>query len=185
MNHVMLDVETMGVRTNASIMAIGACYFDPSTGQIGDTFHEQVSIATNGVLDASTVIWWMGQSDEARSKFRCNGTCKDINTVLREFSMFLLPCAQVQVWGNGAAFDNVIIRSAYEYIGCPAPWKHWNDRDVRTVVELGEQMGFDPKRSMPFEGVKHDALADAIHQARYVSAIWQRLFMPSPQRGVL
>ncbi|MGK9396509.1 3'-5' exoribonuclease domain-containing protein [Klebsiella variicola] len=26
-----------------------------------------------------------------------------------------------------------------------------------------------------FEGSRHNALADAIHQARYVSAIWQRI----------
>lgn len=51
----------------------------------------------------------------------------------------------------------------------------YNERDVRTIVDLGQSIGFDPKRDMPFDGIKHDALADAIHQARYVSAIWQLL----------
>ena len=55
------------------------------------------------------------------------------------------------------------------------PWQWWNDRDVRTVVELGKAIAFDPKRDMPFEGTRHNALADAIHQAKYVSAIWQKL----------
>lgn len=36
--------------------------------------------------------------------------------------------------------------------------------------------GFDPKTDMPFEGTVHNALDDAVHQVKYVSAIWQRLF---------
>ncbi|MCW6595330.1 3'-5' exoribonuclease, partial [Yersinia ruckeri] len=28
---------------------------------------------------------------------------------------------------------------------------------------------------MPFDGERHNALADALHQARYVSAIYQKL----------
>lgn len=57
----------------------------------------------------------------------------------------------------------------------PTPWIWWNDRDVRTMVALGKVIGFDPKNDMPFDGERHNALADAIHQAQYVSAIWQRL----------
>jgi len=178
MKHIMLDIETMGVSGNAAIMAIGACYFDPSTGEIGNMFHEQVDISSNGQIDASTVLWWMKQSDEARSKFYNNGKAGHINAVLAEFADFVKPGCQV--WGNGISFDNVIIRNAFDHHGChdSAPWKFWNDRDVRTMVELGQAIGLDPKRDFPFEGVKHDALADAIHQAKYVSAIWQALTGP-------
>lgn len=50
-----------------------------------------------------------------------------------------------------------------------------NDHDVRTIVTLGRSIGFDPKMDMPFDGERHNALADARHQAKYVSAIWQKL----------
>lgn len=173
MKDIMLDIETMGCSTNASIMSIGACYFNPRTGEIGDTFHEQVSIATNGVIDASTVIWWMSQSDEARAKFKDNENAPHITSVLASLSGFIRPNSKV--WGNGVAFDNVIIRSAYENWQLPVPWKFWNDRDVRTIVDLGESIGINPKKDMPFDGVKHDALADAIHQAKYVSMIIKKL----------
>ncbi|WP_414668948.1 3'-5' exoribonuclease domain-containing protein, partial [Escherichia coli] len=43
------------------------------------------------------------------------------------------------------------------------------------IVELGKAIGFDPKRDMPFKGTRHNALDDAIHQAKYVSAIWKKL----------
>jgi len=53
---------------------------------------------------------------------------------------------------------------------------HYNDRDVRTIVDLGRALlGFDPKKDMPFTGERHNALDDAIHQAKYVSAIYQAL----------
>ncbi|MGL4895726.1 MAG: 3'-5' exonuclease, partial [Shewanella sp.] len=155
------------------IMSIGACYFDPATGEIGDTFHEQVDISSNGHIDAPTVLWWMKQSDEARAKFANNDKAEPIKRVLAMFTLFVKPDSQV--WGNGIAFDNVIIRNAYSVA---PPWKYWNDRDVRTIVELGKVVGIDPKRDVPFNGVKHDALADAIHQAKYVSVIWQALTGP-------
>lgn len=178
MNHIMLDIETMGTSSNATIMSIGACYFNPSTGEIGDTFHEQVDISSNGQIDASTVIWWMKQDDDARSKFKNNDKAGHIKNVLGLFCQFVKP--NCQVWGNGIAFDNVIIRNAFDRSkqSHATPWKFWNDRDVRTMVEIGKVIGIDPKRDFPFEGVKHDALADAIHQAKYVSAIWQALTGP-------
>nr|WP_240152663.1 3'-5' exoribonuclease [Erwinia amylovora] len=43
------------------------------------------------------------------------------------------------------------------------------------MVLLGKQLGFDSKRDMPFAGERHNALADAIHQAKYVSVIHQLL----------
>ncbi|MNE76311.1 hypothetical protein D3C80_1725410 [compost metagenome] len=83
------------------------------------------------------------------------------------------------MWGNGAGFDCTIMASAYDALrkeGFTGTWNGFQDRDVRTVVDMGRDLlGFNPKKEMPFEGVAHTALADAKHQARYVSAIYQRL----------
>ncbi len=176
MKDIMLDIETMGTSTSAAIMSIGACYFDRSTGEIGETFHKQIDISTNGVIDASTVIWWMKQDDDARSKFYENGKAGDIKDVLFDFTTFVK--RNSRIWGNGIAFDNVIIRNAYDKLKSQSPWAFWDDRDVRTMVDLGQCIGIDPKRDFPFEGVKHDALADAIHQAKYVSNIFQAIVGP-------
>tara|TARA_R110002049_G_scaffold101556_9_gene246481 strand:+ start:349 stop:885 length:537 start_codon:yes stop_codon:yes gene_type:complete len=176
MKDLMLDIETMGTSTSAAIMSIGACYFDRLTGDIGETFHEQINISTNGKIDASTVIWWMQQDDDARSKFYKNGKASDVRDVLFDFSTFVK--RGTKVWGNGIAFDNVIIRNAYDTLQATAPWAFCDDRDVRTMVDLGQCIGIDPKRDFPFEGVKHDALADSIHQAKYVSAIYQAIIGP-------
>lgn len=65
----------------------------------------------------------------------------------------------------------------------PPCWFYSNDLDVRTMVSLGRAIGFDPKRDMPFDGERHNALADAIHQAKYVSAIYQRLVQTGGQNA--
>ncbi|AAW86525.1 exodeoxyribonuclease VIII [Aliivibrio fischeri ES114] len=182
MKDLMLDLETMGNGSEAAIMSIGACYFDIKTGEIGNTFHKQINlesaVESGLVIDASTVLWWMKQSEEARSKFYDNDDAFGIHHVLAEFASFVEP--HVKVWGNGATFDNVILKNAYKQcLNMDAPWAFYNDMDVRTMVRLGREVGFDPKKDMPFEGVKHDALADAIHQAKYVSAIYQKLITTS------
>ncbi|HHL5718033.1 TPA: 3'-5' exoribonuclease [Escherichia coli] len=76
----------------------------------------------------------------------------------------------VHVWGNGANFDNTILRRSYERQGIPCPWRYYNDRDVRTIVELGKAIDFDARTAIPFEGERHNALDDARYQAKYVSA---------------
>ncbi|HAH3124201.1 TPA: hypothetical protein GFY41_25200 [Escherichia coli] len=81
----------------------------------------------------------------------------------------------VQVWGNGATFDNTILRRSYERQGITCPWHYCNDRDVRTIVEQGKTIDFDAKTAIPFEGVRHNALDDALHQAKYVTATIQKM----------
>ncbi|MGF3534945.1 exonuclease [Klebsiella quasipneumoniae] len=181
--HVMVDLETMGKKHNAPIVAIGAVVFDPATGSIGESFYKVVclesSVNWGAVIDPSTVIWWLMQSSEARSEI-VNDDAIPLLDALLQFREFVSDnvaggSKKAQVWGNGASFDNSILRSSYDCIAEDYPWEYWNDRDVRTMVELGQAISFDPKTTIPFEGSRHNALADAIHQARYVSAIWQRI----------
>ena len=181
--HVMVDLETMGKKHNAPIVAIGAVVFDPATGSIGESFYKVVclesSVNWGAVIDPSTVIWWLKQSSEARSAI-VNDDAIPLLDALLQFREFLSDnvaggSKKAQVWGNGASFDNSILRSSYDCIAEDYPWEYWNDRDVRTMVELGQAISFAPKTAIPFEGSRHNTLADAIHQARYVSAIWQRI----------
>ena len=181
MKHVMLDLETMGKESNAAIVAIGACFFEPSTGEIGSSIHLPISlessVAAGLSMDASTVLWWMKQNDDARFVLG-HEECLSLFEATAYFCEWIgqfdnLP--QLEVWGNGCNFDNVILRNAMVQQGLEPPWKFWQDRDVRTVVSLGEMVGVNPKDTLVFEGTKHNALADAMHQARYVSVIFAAL----------
>ena len=158
-NNVMLDLETMGTGPNAAIIAVGAVRFDK---EVTDRFYEVVDLRTSidmGLeMDPDTVMWWMQQSDAAREQFKREG--KHLSEVLCLFRKWI--DADAIVWGNGAAFDNVILANAYRKQNTPAPWKFWNDRCYRTVKSL------NPDVKMQRKGVYHCAVDDAESQALHL-----------------
>ncbi|EGH1318359.1 exonuclease [Escherichia coli] len=180
-DHLMIDLETMGKNPDAPIISIGAIFFDPQTGDMGPEFSKTIDLeTTGGVIDRDTIKWWLKQSREAQSALLTDEIpLDDALLQLREFIDENSGEFFVQVWGNGANFDNVILRRSYERQGIPCPWRYCNDRDVRTIVELGKAIDFDAITDIPFEGERHNALDDARYQAKYVSAIWQKL-IPNP-----
>ncbi|WP_412176102.1 3'-5' exoribonuclease domain-containing protein [Escherichia coli] len=175
--HLMIDIETMGKNPNAAIISIGAIFFDPQTGDMGPEFSKTIDLDTaGGVIDRDVIKWWLKQSREAQSAILTDEIpLDDALLQLREFIDENSGEFFVQVWGNGANFDNTILRRSYERQGIPCPWRYYNDRDVRTIVELGKAIDFDARTAIPFEGERHNALDDARYQAKYVSAIWQKL----------
>ncbi|EGE3523527.1 exonuclease, partial [Escherichia coli] len=179
-DHLMIDLESMGKNPDAPIISIGAIFFDPQTGDMGPEFSKTIDLETaGGVIDRDTIKWWLKQSREAQSAIMTDEIpLDDALLQLREFIDENSGEFFVQVWGNGATFDNVILRRSYERQGIPCPWRYTNDRDVRTMVALGLVMDFDARTTIPFEGERHNALNDARYQAKYVSAIWQKL-LPS------
>ncbi|WP_052755101.1 MULTISPECIES: exonuclease [Citrobacter freundii complex] len=181
--HLMVDMETMGNGPDAPIVSIGAVFFEPSTGNTGAEFYRVVSLESSMSFgmkpDASTIQWWLKQSSEARSAILVDEAMGLLET-LELLADFIAENAAngshtVQLWGNGCSFDNVILRRAYALTDTPFTVPFWNDRDVRTMVELGKSVGINPRYDIPFEGDMHNALSDARHQVKYVSAIWQRL----------
>ncbi|HBC3173290.1 TPA: 3'-5' exoribonuclease [Escherichia coli O146] len=177
-HHLMIDLETMGKNPDAPIASIGAVFFDPQTGEQGPEFSKIIDMGTcGGTVDISTIEWWLQRSGEARAAILADRIpLDDALLQLREFIDENSGEFFVQVWGNGANFDNVILRRSYERQEIPCPWRYTNDRDVRTMVALGLVMDFDARSVITFEGERHNALHDARYQAKYVSAIWQKLF---------
>ncbi|AUU85010.1 exonuclease [Leclercia sp. LSNIH1] len=181
--HLMVDLETMGKKPGAPIVSIGAVFFAPSSGKTGAEFYQVINLESSMSFgarpDASTILWWLKQSPEARSAIVVDDTVGLVEA-LEQFLDFIAENAAngsrtVQLWGNGSSFDCSLLEAAFELADTPFPIPHWNYRDVRTVVELGKAVGLNSRYEIPFEGDQHNALADARHQVKYVSAIWQRL----------
>lgn len=168
MKDIMLDLETMGNGSSAAICAIGAVEFDLESGELGREFYTIVnlesSVKAGGVIDASTVLWWMKQSDAARAELQNKGF--DLEISLIRFAHWLEDCdcnrEELCIWGNGAAFDNVILRSAYEKTEIKTPWDFWGDRCYRTAKNLL------PSVEMVRTGLHHCAVDDARDQARHL-----------------
>lgn len=161
----MVDLETLGNGSNSVIIAIGAVKFNERG--LGDEFYAVVdaqSCVDAGMqINASTVMWWMQQSDEARAAFKRTGV--PIGSALMSFSSFIEDggnASHMRVWGNGAAFDNAILANAYSKCKQPAPWKFRNDRCYRTMK--ARYQDFD----IPRVGAHHNALDDAKSQAQHM-----------------
>lgn len=60
----------MGNGPYAPIISIGAAFFDPNSGEIGPDFEVNVSLESSmryrARPDASTILWWMEQGEDAR-----------------------------------------------------------------------------------------------------------------------
>ena len=175
-NQIMCDLETLDTAPTAQVLSIGAVRFDPNTGEIGEKFHKIIDLQSqhdNGrTTSESTKSWWAQQSEEARSIF----TAPKEKTViaLADFYDFVgKDC--IGFWGNGAAFDNVILTDLYASFALRRPWGYTVDRCYRTVKALFDAR-FDSRTQLPkFEGTKHDALADAEHQAKCLMIMSERL----------
>lgn len=166
--HVMVDIETLGKNNDAVILSIGACKFDPMGDSIIDSFYVAIDPATcvaNGLkMSVSTVMWWMDdQRDEARSRMMGEERL-DLATALYGFSSWF-GAESLPLWGNGATFDNVILRNAYAALGEEAPWMFWDDRCYRTFKNLA------PGIKITRIGTYHNALDDAISQAKHMQTI--------------
>ncbi|EJX6441264.1 3'-5' exoribonuclease, partial [Escherichia coli] len=129
-DHLMIDLETMGKNPDAPIISIGAIFFDPQTGDMGPEFSKTIDLETaGGVIDRDTIKWWLKQSREAQSAIMTDEIpLDDALLQLREFIDENSGEFFVQVWGNGANFDNTILRRSYERQGIPCPWRYYNDR---------------------------------------------------------
>lgn len=182
LNHLMLDIETLGTAPDAVVISIGAVFFEPSTGETGNRFYRNISlescIKAGLTVDASTIAWWMNQGEEAKALFNSQEYVS-IERGLKSLAEFINRNAQnpntMNVWGNGPSFDNTIISNLYRKFEMPRPWAYYNERCVRTIVEIGLRRGHNPKKTIPFTGTKHNALDDATHQAAYVSEIYRSL----------
>lgn len=178
MNHLMIDIKSMGKTPNSAITSIGAVFFNPENGEVGEQFYQRVSLESsvdNGmVIGPASVLWYMRQGTEMRSELVSDDALDLPMSLisLEEFVANYSDLANVQVWGNGIASNNVILRNAAKTCGYSPLWNIWNDRDVNTVMELSKSLGLNCSEISRFEGIQGHALYDAIHQARLVSYVW-------------
>jgi hypothetical protein len=167
----MIDIEGLDLRPRSHILSIGAVVFDNTT--IHDKLYIKVASRgqQNRSVSASTALWWIGQAlanpVAASAIVGEHGT--SLPDALRELSIFLHGHATQNVWANGVDYDLVNLETAYEETMQPVPWGYRDRSDFRTVRKLVNQHGI-PIDETQFEGAEHNALDDALYQARYLIA---------------
>lgn len=179
MKHIMLDLETLDTTSSAVVISIGAVAFDPRTNALGDKFYVEMTEdiaaqqARGRTISGDTVRWWMQQDVQAKRVFSESIDGVDrVNTfeALSRFGLFVAANGDrdVELWGNGADFDNIILGSLYDAFGLRKPWSYGRNRCYRTMKNIG----IGPRRPQVREGVHHNALDDAITQAVHLQEIF-------------
>ena len=171
-NHIVLDLETLGTNRNAPILSIGLVTIKDL--EIVHTEYIKVDAVEQEELfgrvsDEDTIKWWRNQLETEEGKIAwdsavyrpssVNSALYDVHKVLAEAEDFLL-------WGNANTFDNEILRSLCEAADIPA-WSFRKDRDFRTLRALFKEKVPEPE----FQGIRHTAIDDAMHEARYLIQI--------------
>ena len=185
MNHLMLDLETLDNLPTSVILSIGAVFFDPITGKLGREFYRvidaQTAIDAGLTVSASTVYWWMKQTQEARETLFREDNLEPLRSALVDFVEFTeteMECnvKHIRLWGNDPSFDNAILRHANHKLKVELKIPFWNTRCVRTVLGFYPPQLFRAwKDKHPRTGAYHNALDDAKYQAKYVSHILSEL----------
>lgn len=187
---VMLDLETIGLCDNAVITQLSAVAFSMEDGVIFEDFNKHIGIRNSvqkGLkIDGSSMEWWFKQPDKNYEDVFVKAMTSEIRLedVLAEFTAWIKFLKEtygldyksnVNVWGNGALADNKWIRQAYKVCNMEPPWAFHEDRDVRTLAELGRRLFNYEYRNAVFEGTVHNALDDCKHQIKYCATIYGKM----------
>ena len=168
--HLMVDLETLAVSSNAVVLSLGAVHFNPYGTGYSDSIYFRIDLddqdALGREIDPNTLDFWAKQDPAIMEEAFSPDNRVPLVDAIDQFHRFAWGCSAF--WSHGSTFDLVILENIYRQLNKPLPWNYWQLRDTRTLFDLGH----DPK--MP-QGSKHDALQDAIRQAVGVQNVYRKL----------
>lgn len=157
----MLDLETLGVTPDSCILTIAAIKWDRKGPVVSRNsskiFYRRIDIKSCQDLgmkvDANTLEWWEKQPIESRKEAFNEENRVPIKQALEDF--FDWYGFSRNIWSNGDDFDCVILNEYARKLNMRTPWKYWETRDVRTLLDLG---------GIRYKGELHDAVDDCYKQ---------------------
>jgi DNA polymerase III epsilon subunit-like protein len=172
--HVVLDIETLDTKPNAAIIALAAVVMTVEHGILNDDFYEIVdldsSLKSGGTVDANTLKWWLTVPSESAKAEIIKQQGKPLAEVLTWFTKYMNRGKGLKVWGNGANFDNVIIRSSYDRLGMVCPWSSKQDMCFRTLKTFYPELIVKP----PVDK-QHIAIEDTRAQATSLLSMLRKM----------
>jgi hypothetical protein len=156
----MLDFETLDVGECPIILSMGACVFNEDG--IIDTLFQKINTSSCQVIGCteslSTTLWWEKQSDEARNA--AFGGDTNIGYAMGMLVDFYKKNDCKEIWSKGSIADIRWANNILNKLKIDQPWEYYQEMCFRTFLKMSQPI------EIPFEGNKHNALDDAIHQAK-------------------
>lgn len=190
LSHVVIDIETLGLGLRPVIIAIGAVALDEHYEVIGRFYRAIRGDDQPGrTLDYDTVQWWALKTSPAAREAVFHADAYALRRAVVNFVDWVMPdpdlmsCANVQFWGKGPEFDNVIWRDA---IACyddsdflSKVWTYRNNQSLRTVELMVKSLGLTIVA--PDTGIEHHALCDAEWEAAYLRQAMHKILALAPK----
>jgi hypothetical protein len=182
---IALDLETLSIKNNATILQIAAVAFDIKTGKTIREFKLELDWTTQqktgSAIDAPTFKFWLNQDNKLIEEVFSGQI--DIKLALENLTKWIRTVApsykDTYLWGNGIIADNTWIKNAYEVNDLVIPIFYRNHRDVRTLLEMTanhlNQTESTIMSKVKNEGVAHNALDDARWCAKLITTCYNIL----------
>jgi exodeoxyribonuclease VIII len=172
MKDLMIDIETMGITSDAVMIQLAAVYFDPFTKEIGKKFNIYISedscLSSGFITDQSTKDWWSKQNQNVLQNIQSQSI--DVKNAMEGFVNFLPKNTyDLRVWSH-ATFDFVIVQNYLQKL-TKKRFNHKTAMDIRTLIYLS---GIDLD-SYDWSQKTHDALDDCLFQINYCSDAIQKI----------
>jgi len=171
-NDIMVDIESLDTSPFCCILTIGAVRFDPKgigvveKLELRPTLEDQTDLGRT--INEDTLRWWSTQSAEAQLEALGDEGRIPFKEAMEQLYKFCWN--RRAVWSNGAAFDCVVMETAWTQLGMRIPWPFYTVRDTRTLYEVtGVKLNDKSYKTT------HKAVEDAERQALVLQDGYRKL----------
>ena len=187
-NHIMIDLETLGVGTFPALLSIGAVVFDPESGVLPPTPNLEAAASSwmmrlisvesclrlGATVSDSTLACWASPELDAARPGTFGGTYP-IKDAINDLNIFVCHYGAQRVWFHGLTFDVAILTRYAELVGLSWQFDYRAGRDTRTLFDLAPEVVREAFADKPSEFIKHNAVWDAWLQAKAVCKVYAEL----------
>lgn len=183
---VSVDLETMGLGTDAPVFAIGAVRFtedgSPLPEDCPGEFYQLINLQGQSPVEISALHFWLEQSPEARDELMKSKEATTLHRALGNFSAWLL-AGYLRVGSVGQTFegglwargdrDSAWLETLYKRCGYTLPYRYHKVGNQRTLLDFADR-NLHLDVWLPRETVMHHALHDARYQAECLQQVFKR-----------
>ena len=165
---IMVDLETTGTDTSqASIIQIGAVFFNLKEGVIGPKFSKNLSVSDREVTwEPGCLQWWTRDKDRKKILTDLLQNSFPPDMVIYEFVRWIRVNGvgrSLHFWSKPSHFDYNLLDRYFRKYGFENPFVYWKARDMRSYL-LGLVFPEDLPELKLHSTDAHNALADVEFQ---------------------
>jgi len=171
--HATIDLETIDIRPQATVLSLGAVKFNPhADSDPHSELYLKIDIEDQNRLGRTvnddTLEWWSKQDSKIMDEAFDQTDAVTVEDALAQVSKFSVGVDTF--WGQGYGFDYTMLEDMFRSVGRPIPWNFWQILDSRTLFRLCKQ---DPRKQI--QNDLHNALADAFYQSKAIQIAYAEL----------